>query len=295
VKLNKIMYEEINRYWADHFAQSPPDAIYLTRPYKHLWFRIHTVRVQYPPANEDELTIIFNRHNTLCSDLFDQREIFLLLTERAYSEKPASPEYINRKKFPIAYMTSIRMCELFPEVGYRKDSRLDIWACPIRWAPGKLDDLFRKIAEWRVYNLFLVDIHTDHVYCPNGEGANIFLSSAEERNGYKAKYQDWLPVSKVKAMRILSITRPGTMKKEIIRSVQPIKAVITQRPDGLYKVNYFIWVMCTDRGWTEDNWRYYLTSSITETVKSAEEMAVIGMRNQLLTTKERKKNLGLDF
>ena len=162
----------------------------LKEHYKDVWFRIHTLPgAKRYPENKGEYEEILHRHNTLCTDLFKKsRSSFLLLTEGSFTEKPVEPTYINKQPFPMEFVTTIAMTELEP--GYT--NFWHIWSHAFKWTPEMFNKLFRKVADWKVVNMMLLDTNTHRLYCPYEGGADVFLASPGERDSYKAKYKDWL-------------------------------------------------------------------------------------------------------
>ena len=184
------MSELIRQYWNKRFPKSPMVSQGLREQYKDIWFRIHVLPGSKRHAEtKAEFEEVLYRHNTLCTDLFKKsRSSFLLLTEGSFSKDPVEPSYINKRPFPMEYVATIPMTELEP--GYT--SYWHIWSHAFTWTPAMFNKIFRKVAEWKVVNLMLLDTNTHRLYCPYEGGADVFLASPAERDTYKAKYKDWL-------------------------------------------------------------------------------------------------------
>jgi hypothetical protein len=67
-----------------------------------------------------------------------------------------------------------------------------IWSFKFHWKFGFLDGLFKKVANWEIINLILVDTHSRCLYYPYDGGADIIVASSATRDSYKNKYKAWL-------------------------------------------------------------------------------------------------------
>jgi hypothetical protein len=136
------------------------------------------------PDNVDEYQEILRRHNTLCSDLFSKSEaIYLLLTQGSDTKKVISPKYIEHKISSISYLTSVIIKD--KEADDNTQYFYHIWSCKLHWEFGILDELLKKVADWEIVNLILVDSHSNYLYYPYDGGADIIVTSSAERDSYK--------------------------------------------------------------------------------------------------------------
>ena len=60
------------------------------------------------------------------------------------------------------------------------------------WRSGCIDELLRDIADDEVAGVLITDIQMQRIHHPYDGGADVFLTTSEERDRLRARHADWL-------------------------------------------------------------------------------------------------------
>ncbi|HTP08261.1 MAG TPA: hypothetical protein VMP08_08430 [Anaerolineae bacterium] len=184
---------DFQNYWNSYYPLCPPVAHLIREAYQERWFRICTLpEAKRYPETEEEYQEIFRRHNSLLCNLFpDNRVTFLVTVGYSETAQPVMPEHIDPSIFPSTLSMSLAMHQI--EVDDAGDSRYwHLWVCVLEWRSGRLDDLFRLIADDRVANVLIVDPEQHQLYHPYDGGADVIIASQTAREHLRLKYSQWL-------------------------------------------------------------------------------------------------------
>ncbi|MFE6055601.1 hypothetical protein ACFQ6N_33050 [Kitasatospora sp. NPDC056446] len=157
------------------------------------WVRFHSLpESKRYPDDEREYAILLERHNTVLNGLFTGKEVYVL-TPR-WTEKPSVPRMRRDAKH---WRTWFEPDEpdgadgadgSEPECGTYWHSFVERQ----QWRPGCLDRLLRRVADEREYGVIVSDTGMRRLYHPYDGGADVYLTTTEERDRLKERHADWL-------------------------------------------------------------------------------------------------------
>lgn len=155
------------------------------------WIRFHTLPASKRyPETKSEYEIILGRHNTVLTELVTDSALLVLTA--GYSDRP-EPEVPGRSAETVAvhrdasYWASACIDD---EPGC--ESYLHLYVSEVRWSPGCVDPLLRKVADDVIANVLLADTGLRWLYHPYDGGMDVIMSSRAERDVLRDRHRDWL-------------------------------------------------------------------------------------------------------
>ena len=182
------MIDELNKYWEDHLDGCEALAHELKNTFSERWVRFHALpdSKRYPDT-EKEYQEICSRHNLVLSELSRAvDDLLVVLPEYTESKIPGKPDAELEKIFPASeYWRTLDQLEECGVYWHLHVAR----ACS---ESGKLNKLFRLVANDEVANILIVVLAGSSVFHPYDGGADIILPSTQIRDELKQKYERWL-------------------------------------------------------------------------------------------------------
>ncbi|MGV9785620.1 DUF3885 domain-containing protein [Streptomyces sp. NPDC003435] len=170
--------------WQQRWPGCPPVGYQLREPYRNVWVRFHSLpESQRYPENESEYSVVLGRYNTVLDELFASLEIYVI-TPVWTAEADAPPSLPD-----AAYWQSL-LVEDDPDPEFRTYCHLFATRRP--WQLGCLDELLREIADDKVAGVFITDTQMQRIYYPYDGGADVFLTTPEERDLTRQRHAHWL-------------------------------------------------------------------------------------------------------
>jgi hypothetical protein len=185
------MNEALTKFWNSQFEGFAPEAHNLKHEFKDRWVRFHSLpESKRYPESESEYQEVLSRNNSLLQEIFGlQSSVLVLLSEYSDSVEPIKPEIELHELFPEStYWCSIAQHE-------EEDDDKFYWhlhSAKVTPNSIELNDLFRLVANDEVRDIIIVGIASKTVFHPYDGGADVILSSTEQRNELKNKFSMWL-------------------------------------------------------------------------------------------------------
>lgn len=186
------MNEALTKYWNSQFEGFAPEAHNLKHEFKDRWVRFHSLpESKRYPESESEYQEMLNRNNSLLKEIFGlQSSLLVVLPEYSDSVEPIKPEKELNELFPQSkYWCSIAQYD------DEEDDDEFYWhlhVAKVTLNTNELDNLFRLVAHDEAGNIIIVGIASNTLFHPYDGGADVILSSTEQRNELKNKYSKWL-------------------------------------------------------------------------------------------------------
>lgn len=171
----------MSRLWAERWPDCPPLAERLRVAHPDRWVRFHALPDAKRRADTDgEAAIMLNRHNSVLDELFAGDDVFVVSAE--WSGTPEPPVWSGAR-----YWTSVCI-EADPEfLAYTH-----LYVRRMAWRRGCLDGPLRCVADYVGAGMLITDVELRCVYVPYQGGADVFLTSKEERDRLRTCYAEWL-------------------------------------------------------------------------------------------------------
>ncbi|MFD9461013.1 hypothetical protein [Streptomyces sp. NPDC060027] len=160
--------------------------------YADLWVRFHSLpgSKRYPES-QDEYAILLNRYNTILDELFAGTDVFVVTMD--WSTTPTGPAGYPTPR-PTLHPDGIRWWiesdEDDPDPEFHTHTRL--YADRRPWEHGCVDDLLRAVADEALVEVFFTDKELRRIYHPYDGGADVILTTPEERHRLRALHPEWL-------------------------------------------------------------------------------------------------------
>jgi hypothetical protein len=174
----------LTELWRRRRPHCPPVGYKLRDAYRNVWVRFHSLpgSKRYP-ENEGEYAVVLERYNTVLDELFAGGDVYVITPVwTAGAEDPPSP--------PEAGYWQSLLVEDDPEPEFRTYCHL--YAARRSWRHGCLDPLLRDTADDKVAGVLVTDTRMHRVHHPYDGGADVFLTTSEERDRMRNRHADWL-------------------------------------------------------------------------------------------------------
>ncbi|MFF8511871.1 hypothetical protein ACF064_27710 [Streptomyces sp. NPDC015492] len=133
--------------------------------------------------DESECAVVLERYNTVLDELFSGEDVYVITPVWATeAELPPFP--------PDAGYWQTLLVEDDPEPEFRTYCHLLAARRP--WRYGCLDELLRDIADDKVAGVLITDTQMRRIYHPYDGGADVFLTTTEERGRTRDRHVGWL-------------------------------------------------------------------------------------------------------
>ncbi|MEU8294845.1 hypothetical protein AB0D02_28345 [Streptomyces pseudogriseolus] len=135
------------------------------------------------PENESEYAVVLERYNTVLDELFPGEDVYVIIPAwAAEAEVPSSGA-------DGGYWQSLLVND-DPDPEFRTYCHLFAGRRP--WRYGCLDERLRDVADDKVAGALVTDTQMRRLYHPYDGGADVFLTSPEERDRMRDRHADWL-------------------------------------------------------------------------------------------------------
>ncbi|MEU7696924.1 hypothetical protein [Streptomyces sp. NPDC039028] len=133
--------------------------------------------------DESEYSVVLERYNTVLDELFAGQDVYVITPVWATeAELPPFP--------PDAGYWQTLLVEDDPEPEFRTYGHLLAARRP--WRYGCLDELLRDIADDKVAGVLITDTQMRRIYHPYDGGADVFLTTPEERGRTRDRHVGWI-------------------------------------------------------------------------------------------------------
>ena len=184
--------DELSALWQQQWLECPPFADELKLAYRDRWVRFHSLpESQRYPETEAEYDIVLHRYNTVLDELFHGQEVRIITTDWSGSSEPPALSAQHARWNPGAdHWTSLLTDEDETDPDYISYTHLYVSCRP--WQPGLVNELLRAAADYATVGVMITSLAFDRVHHPYDGGADILLSTTDERDALKRRHADWL-------------------------------------------------------------------------------------------------------
>ncbi|MEU6145871.1 hypothetical protein ABZ848_36705 [Streptomyces sp. NPDC047081] len=185
-----VVPDELAALWRDRHPSTPPLAHLFRDALHDRWVRFHSLpRSKRYPESEEEYATVLDRHNTVLDELFAGQDVFVVSMD--WSDASGIPPWHERRSLhpaAVRWWTEPDCDAPDPAFhGYRH-----LYAELRPWAPGLVDDLLRAVADDTLAEVFLADTGLRRLYHPYDGGADVVLTTPEERDRLRERHRGWL-------------------------------------------------------------------------------------------------------
>ncbi|MFI1227584.1 MULTISPECIES: hypothetical protein [unclassified Streptomyces] len=173
--------------WQRRWPDSPPIGYKLRDPYRDVWVRFHSLPGSKRYAeDESEYAIVLGRYNTVLDELFAGGDVYVI--RPVWTTETEVPPF-----GPDADHWQSLLVEEDPDPEFRTYCHL--FAVRRPWRHGCLDALLRDVADDKVAGALVTDVQMRRIHSPYDGGADVFLTTPEERDRTRDRHADWLSAS----------------------------------------------------------------------------------------------------
>lgn len=178
---------DLTDLWQQHWPDCPPVGYKLRDPYRDVWVRFHSLPESKRYAeNENEYAVVLGRYNAVLDELFAGGDVYVI-----------TPVWTTEADVPplrpdATYWQSL-LVENDPDPELRTYCHL--FAARRPWRYGCLDELLRDIADEKVAGVLVTDMQMRRIHHPYDGGADVFLTTPEERDLTRERHANWLSSS----------------------------------------------------------------------------------------------------
>ncbi|WP_241002842.1 hypothetical protein [Streptomyces sp. CB01881] len=175
---------ELTALWQSRWPASPPVGHMVSNPYWEVWVRFHSLpKSKRYPGDEGEYAIVLERYNTVLDELFAGRDVHVVTSK--WTTGPDAPRHRPR----AGYWQTLLMSD-DPNPKFRTYQHL--YAVRRAWQRGCLDGLLRAVANDVAADVLITDTELERIHHPYDGGADVLLTSTEERDRLRERHADWL-------------------------------------------------------------------------------------------------------
>ncbi|MDH6142679.1 MULTISPECIES: DUF3885 domain-containing protein [Kitasatospora] len=174
----------LTRLWERRWPDCPPVSYRLRGPYGDVWVRFHSLpESKRYPEDEGEYAIVLGRYNTVLDELFAGTDVYVVTP--LWTNDPDVPPHQPED----GYWRSV-LAEDDDDPEFRVYCHL--FAIRRRWQRGCLDELLRAVADDKVAGVLITDTELRRIHAPYDGGADVLVSTPEERDRLRDRHGDWL-------------------------------------------------------------------------------------------------------
>ncbi|MGQ4388821.1 DUF3885 domain-containing protein [Streptomyces sp. SAS_270] len=133
--------------------------------------------------DESEYAVVLEQYNTVLDELFAGGDVYVITPVWA-AETEVPPFQTD-----AGHWQSL-LVEDDPAPEFRTYCHLFVARRP--WRHGRLDELLRDIADDKVAGVPVTDTQMRRIHHPYDGGADVFLTTSEERDQTRDRHVDWL-------------------------------------------------------------------------------------------------------
>ncbi|MEU9041087.1 MULTISPECIES: hypothetical protein [unclassified Kitasatospora] len=176
--------EALTALWQRRWPGCEPVGNGLYSEGRDVWVRFHSLpESKRYPDDEREYAIVLERYNTVLDELFAGTEVYVITPERT-SEPPAPAARPGTTHWRSWQQTDDPDPEFWVHCHAFVEQR--------PWRRGCLDGLLRRVADDEVAGVIITDTELLRVYHPYDGGADVFLTTTQERDRLKERHSEWL-------------------------------------------------------------------------------------------------------
>ncbi|MFE6717656.1 hypothetical protein ACFVDU_08720 [Streptomyces albidoflavus] len=174
----------LTELWEQRWPGCPPVGYKLRTAHRERWVRFHSLpESKRYPGDESEYAVVLDRYNTVLDALFAGGDVYVI-----------TPVWSNEARtLPFrqedGYWRSL-LVEDDPDPDFRTYCHL--FAARHRWRHGCLDEVLRATADDEVSGVLITDTGMRRVHHPYDGGADVLLTTPEERDRMRDRHADWL-------------------------------------------------------------------------------------------------------
>jgi hypothetical protein len=185
---------QFRRFWQQHFPNCPPVSYLFKYNLADRWFRFHSLPESKRYAeDETEFVELLTRQNTVLLDVIGKGESILVsgnyLSSPLLEEQCSALGNFEFQEFLKLSKQDFDPDELEPD---EQPVYLSLFCGTHELKRGSLDNILLCVADWKIVNFFVVSCESEHIFAPYDGGVDVILKDTEERDGFKAKYKNWL-------------------------------------------------------------------------------------------------------
>ena len=174
----------LTELWEQRWPGCPPVGYQLRTTYRERRVRFHSLpESQRYPEDESEYAVVLHRYNTVLDALFAGGDVYVITP--VWSTEARTLPFRQED----GYWRSL-LVEDDPNPDFRTYCHL--FAARHRWRHGCLDEVLRAIADDEVSGVLITDTGMRRVHHPYDGGADVLLTTPEERDRMRDRYADWL-------------------------------------------------------------------------------------------------------
>ena len=187
-----VVPDRLASLWRNRHPSGPPLAHTFRTSYADRWVRFHSLpgSKRYPESR-DEYAIALYRYNAILDELFAGTDVFVVTMD--WSTTPTGPAGWPTPR-PTLHPDGIRWWiesdEDDPDPEFHTHTRL--YADRRPWEHGCVDDLLRAVADEALVEVFFTDTELRRIHHPYDGGADVILTTPEERHRLRALHPEWL-------------------------------------------------------------------------------------------------------
>lgn len=185
--------ELLAQMWRDRRPSVPPIAHTFRSTYADRWVRFHSLpgSKRYPES-AGEYAVVLDRYNTVLDELFAGADVFVVTMDWSYTPTgPAGYPEPRESLHPggTRWWTESDVEDPDPEF----HAHIRLYADRRPWERGCVDDLLRAVADDALGDVFFTDTELRRIHHPYDGGADIVLTTPEERDRFRELHSGWLP------------------------------------------------------------------------------------------------------
>ncbi|MEU3457862.1 hypothetical protein ABZ671_30370, partial [Micromonospora sp. NPDC006766] len=154
------------------------------------WVRFHSLPGSKRYAeNDSEYATILHRHNAILDELRGQTvDLQVITLEVAFTPVPRRRTPILQALLPNAECWSVLSWpDLDPELAFAH-----AYVNRVAWQPGRLDQLFRQVADDQIAHVIIAPPDLAWLYAPYDGGADVLLANTALRDYLRDRHRQWL-------------------------------------------------------------------------------------------------------
>lgn len=181
--------DELLRRWEARWPECPPRADKLKSAYPDRWVRFHSLpESKRYPESPNEYTIVLDRYNTVLDELFAATIVYVITA--SWSENPIPHHHLQDQAW--RHPNSRHWTSICVEPDPEYTCYLHLYVSEIPWKRGCLDELLCIVADDRIAGVLITDVALQRIHHPYDGGADIILTTREERDHLRSAHTEWL-------------------------------------------------------------------------------------------------------
>ncbi|MET8075224.1 hypothetical protein [Streptomyces sp. NPDC005303] len=182
--------EHLSALWRRRWSQGPPVAHELRTRHPERWVRVHSLpgSKRYP-VTEEEYAVVLERYNAVLGELFGGGEVYVVTVGWSWERGGREPAERRREVHP----EGVRWLTLVDEDDHgRAETYTHLYADRRPWRRGCVDPILREVADDVLAGVFVTDVGMRRIHHPYDGGADVLLTSPEERERLRGRFTEWL-------------------------------------------------------------------------------------------------------